>query len=315
MRSIRMTTAFLLISVVLTACGNKPSAEPAGETAYYEDFSLSADEDNTFPEESYMPEDFETEYYEETSSVADADNTDPDGSSFTAGKEDQYSEGTSSAANTGSAVQETPPSKTENKPVQSGDIAPKQIGDTPAVVDYSSYEILQQNYSSLEDLYNSVNALYHDDLVPQDNGVEQILNNTRVQIEQVGDLVDKSISGNVDTAGVLQLMSDITIVLNNTIDMMEDLVVASTVTEEEVALLNDNFEIVVGNYNSLVGYFNQPGADMTEGQRTQMAKASGMIDAFDAQTSTPIDSREGLTNRMNYVQDIQTVIEGIWNNI
>ncbi|MBQ7557954.1 MAG: hypothetical protein IJT00_07810 [Lachnospiraceae bacterium] len=313
MRSIRMTTAFLLISVVLTACGNKPSAEPAGETAYYEDFSLPAEEDNTFPEESYMPADYETAYYEETSSVADAENTDPEGTSTGSG--DPYPEGTSSASNTGSAVQEAPPSKTENKPVQSGDIAPKQIGDTPAVVDYSSYEILQQNYSSLEDLYNSVNALYHDDLVPQDNGVEQILNNTRVQIEQVGDLVDKSISGNVDTAGVLQLMSDITIVLNNTIDMMEDLVVASTVTEEEVALLNDNFEIVVGNYNSLVGYFNQPGADMTEEQRSQMAKASGMIDAFDAQTSTPIDSREDLTNRMNYVQDIQTVIEGIWNNI
>lgn len=313
MRSISMTTAFLLISVVLTACGNKPSAEPAGETAYYEDFSLSAEEDNTFPEGSNMPEDFETEYYEETSSMADAGNTDPEGT--VTGSGDPYPEGTSSASNTGSAVQEAPPSKTENKPVQSGDIAPKQIGDTPAVVDYSSYEILQQNYSSLEDLYNSVNALYHDDLVPQDNGVEQILNNTRVQIEQVGDLVDKSISGNVDTAGVLQLMSDITIVLNNTIDMMEDLVVASTVTEEEVALLNDNFEIVVGNYNSLVGYFNQPGADMTEGQRSQMAKASGMIDAFDAQTSTPIDSREDLTNRMNYVQDIQTVIEGIWNNI
>ncbi len=80
---------------------------------------------------------------------------------------------------------------------------------------------LQNNYASMVEAYNAVEAAYMDESIAQDDTVESLLQQTKEVMDQMGELTEDDFQSEQDLLDMNQSILDLLDALNGTLDLMK----------------------------------------------------------------------------------------------
>ncbi len=82
-------------------------------------------------------------------------------------------------------------------------------------------ETLQDNFATLTDVYNTVVDLYNNDGIEQDDDIEDLLNQTKEVIEEVGELDENDLNNESDMIKINDTMVTLLEALGGIVDSMQ----------------------------------------------------------------------------------------------
>ena len=192
------------------------------------------------------------------------------------------------------------------------DVEAESVSKAASTQGSISFDDVMDSYNQLVDLYNQVYGLYQDETVPQDDGVEEILNDISASLDEIAGLSEEDIPTDEDKMAVLTTIGELGGTLN---DLIEPLVEASNETVSEQDYYNRLFDLVQQNYDYMNAYFNSVWDHLatyggTEDQIEGVVMARDAIGDISNLSSSTSEDLETINDNINYVIDLLDAICG-----
>lgn len=169
-----------------------------------------------------------------------------------------------------------------------------------------SFQEVTDSYDQLVELYNKVYELYNDEDVPQDDGVEEILEDVSEKLDEIAALSEEDVPTDEDKMEVIAVIGSLGSTLNDLIDPIID---AANENVSQQDYYNRMLDVVQQNYDYMNAYFNSVWDHLaqyggTDDQIQEVIVARDAIgDINNLSTATP-EELETMNDCINSVVDL-----------
>ena len=184
-------------------------------------------------------------------------------------------------------------------------------GSAPTI----GFDLVKQSYKDLVELYNSVDILYHQDYVPQDDNIEAILTDIETQIDGFAELGEEDLPDDESRTAAIKGMSDVADTLQETIAAIQQVTEEHAITDDDYEVIGNNFDVMRNLYNTLVEYFNQDGVLMTQWQSDTMDQAAFEIDDLVKEDVSSYTDNEQIREYNNRILAVIDSLDKVWDSI
>ncbi len=230
----KLIVVFLTVLMVfqLCACNNKEDkTKPAEEPVVMDD----------------LPDESDEEYFNE-------------GEDFD-GNEDSGGETVETAAAVEEDSNDTETDSVEADTVDS-DAGEADSGDTDTEADEGqiSFQEVRESYDSLVDVYNEVNQMYQNDLIPKNENFEKLTGEISAEMDKIAALNESDVPTDEDKLEVLKRIGELDDALGKMIDSLFETAAEEEARIDQMAdIVKENYEYMEKYYNTVWDYFAENG--------------------------------------------------------